>query len=276
MKKRITPGTILYWSAAVIWFLAAAFPLYFTFISSFKDNSQIFSAFLVPSLHPVFENYVMAQKMAGILKATANSLFVSGSAIAIMLLFCTMAAYVTARKRVPFASAVSGLLIAALMIPIQSAIVPIVQMVSSLGLKNRLWTLTIIYAGLNMALVFFIMKNYIEGIPSDLDEAAMIDGCSLTKIVMLVIMPVAKPAMATCAIITFLFTYNELPIANVLINDKSLRTISVALLSLKGDFGVLYSVIFAAIMISLVPTVTIYLLAQEKVEKSIASGMVKG
>lgn len=101
----------------------------------------------------------MAQKMAGILKATANSLFVSGSAIAIMLLFCTMAAYVTARKRVPFASAVSGLLIAALMIPIQSAIVPIVQMVSSLGLKNRLWTLTIIYAGLNMALVFFIMKN---------------------------------------------------------------------------------------------------------------------
>ena len=92
----------------IIWILAAAFPLYFTFISSFKDNSQIFSAFLIPSLRPVFDNYVMAQKMAGILKATANSLFVSGSAIAIMLLFCTMAAYVTARKRVPFASAVSA------------------------------------------------------------------------------------------------------------------------------------------------------------------------
>ena len=90
MKKRIRPGTVLYWSAAIIWFLAAAFPLYFTFISSFKDNSQIFSAFLIPSLRPVFDNYVMAQKMAGILKATANSLFVSGSAIAIMLLFCTM------------------------------------------------------------------------------------------------------------------------------------------------------------------------------------------
>lgn len=164
-EKRIRPGTVLYWSAAIIWFLAAAFPLYFTFISSFKDNSQIFSAFLIPSLRPVFDNYVMAQKMAGILKATANSLFVSGSAIAIMLLFCTMAAYVTARKRVPFASAVSGLLIAALMIPIQSAIVPIVQMVSSLGLKNRLWTLTIIYAGLNMALVFFIMKIILRESP---------------------------------------------------------------------------------------------------------------
>ena len=127
MKKKVTPGKILYWSAASVWFMAAAFPLYFTFISSFKDNSQIFSAFLVPTFQPVFENYVMAQKMAGILRATANSLLVSISAIAIMLLFCTMAGYVTARKKVPFASAFSGLLIAALMIPIQSAIVPIVQ-----------------------------------------------------------------------------------------------------------------------------------------------------
>ena len=118
MKKKVTPGKILYWSAASVWFMAAAFPLYFTFISSFKDNSQIFSAFLVPTFQPVFENYVMAQKMAGILRATANSLLVSISAIAIMLLFCTMAGYVTARKKVPFASAFSGLLIAALMIPI--------------------------------------------------------------------------------------------------------------------------------------------------------------
>lgn len=276
MKKKRKPLSLLYWFFALLWFIAAAFPLYFTFISSFKEDSQIFRNFLLPPSSFSLENYQKAQRMAGILGATKNSLLVSVSAIGIMLLFCTMAAYVIARKKVPFASAFSGLFLAALMIPIQSAIVPIVQMAGSLGLKNRLWTLTVIYAGLNMALVFFIMKNYIEGIPTELDEAAMIDGCSLFRTVTSVIIPIAKPAMATCAIITFLYTYNELPIANVLISDKSLRTISVALLSLKGDFGILYSVIFAAIIISLVPTVTIYLLAQEKVEKSIASGMIKG
>ena len=276
MKKKWTVGKVIYWGIACLWFGAAIFPLYFTFISSFKNNSEIFKDFLLPTLKPTLENYAMAEKMAGILRATANSLIVSGCAIAIMLVVCTMAAYVIARKKIPFSGVFSGIFIAALMIPVQSAIIPIVQMVSSVGLKNHLWTLTIIYSGLNMALVFFIMKNYIEGIPADLDEAAMIDGCSLLKTILKVIIPVAKPAMATCAIITFLFTYNELPIANVLINDKALRTVSVALLSLKGDFGVLYSVIFAAVIISVIPTVTIYLLAQEKVEKSIASGVIKG
>lgn len=276
LKKKWTVGKVIYWGIACLWFGAAIFPLYFTFISSFKNNSEIFKDFLLPTLKPTLENYAMAEKMAGILRATANSLIVSGCAIAIMLVVCTMSAYVIARKKIPFSGVFSGIFIAALMIPVQSAIIPIVQMVSSVGLKNHLWTLTIIYSGLNMALVFFIMKNYIEGIPADLDEAAMIDGCSLLKTILKVIIPVAKPAMATCAIITFLFTYNELPIANVLINDKALRTVSVALLSLKGDFGVLYSVIFAAVIISVIPTVTIYLLAQEKVEKSIASGVIKG
>lgn len=276
MKRKITPGKVIYWSLAGLWLVTAAFPLYFTFISSFKDNSEIFKNFLVPAVKPITENYVMAEKMAGILRATLNSLGVSGSAILIMLVVCTMAAYVIARKKVPFAGLISGIFIAALTIPVQSAIIPIVQMVSNAGMKNHLWTLTIIYAGLNMALVFFIMKSCIEGIPSDLDEAAMIDGCSMIKIIMKVIIPVAKPSLATCAIITFLFTYNELQIANVLINDRALRTVSVALLSLKGDFGVLYSVIFAAVIISMIPTVTVYLLAQEKVEKSIASGVIKG
>ncbi len=276
MKRKIAPGKIIYWGIAVLWFVTAIFPLYFTFISSFKDNSEIFIDFLTPTLTPTFENYVMAEKMAGILRATLNSLAVSVSAITIMLIVCTMAAYVIARHKVPFAGFFSALFIAALTIPVQSAIIPIVQMVSNAGLKNHLWTLVIIYAGLNMALVFFIMKNSIEAIPSDLDEAAMIDGCSLIQIIMKVMIPVVKPSMATCAIITFLFTYNELQIANVLINDRALRTVSVALLSLKGDFGVLYSVIFAAVIISMIPTVTVYLLAQEKVEKSIASGMIKG
>lgn len=276
MKRRLTLGKCVYWGIAVLWLIATIFPLYFTFISSFKDNREIFQDFLVPPVHPTLENYVMAEKMADIFHATINSLAVSLSAIAIMLVVCLMAAYVVARKKVPFSGFFSLLFIAALMIPVQSAIVPIVQMISGLGLKDKLWVLTIVYAGLNMALVFFILKNSIESLSPELDEAATIDGCNLLQVVFLIIAPVSKPALATCGIITFLFTYNELAISNVLIESRELRTVSVALLSFKGDFGILYSVIFAAVIISLIPTVTFYLLAQEKVEKSIVSGMLKG
>ena len=211
-----------------------------------------------------------------ILRATANSLFLSAGSICLMLGVSVMGAYVTARKRIPGSEGVTLFLIAAMMIPIQSAIVPIVQMVSAIGQRNNLFVLMVIYAGVNLSMVFFILKGYIEGIPKELDEAAMIDGASLFQTLLRVIIPVAKPALSTCAITSFLFIYNELPIANVLITKPQLKPISVALLNLKGDFGTLYAVSFASIVISIIPTVIFYLIAQEKVESSICSGVVKG
>ena len=214
--------------------------------------------------------------MVHILRATANSLLLSTGSICLMLGVSIMGAYVTARKRIPGSEGVTLFLIAAMMIPIQSAIVPIVQMVSAIGQRNNLFVLMVIYAGINLSMVFFILKGYIEGIPKELDEAAMIDGASLFQTLLRVIVPVAKPALSTCAITSFLFIYNELPIANVLITKPQLKPISVALLNLKGDFGTLYAVSFASIVISIIPTVVFYLIAQEKVESSICSGVVKG
>ena len=86
----------------------------------------------------------------------------------------------------------------------------------------------------------------------------------------------SKPSIATCAIISFLAVYNELALANVLISKKQFRTISVALLNFKGDFGTLYSTIFAAVLMCIVATVLFYLFAQEKVEKGLSAGALKG
>ena len=270
-KRKITPGGILYACAAGIWLITTIFPLYFAVLSSFKDDQTIF----LPQRFGL-DNYISAEKMVHILRATANSLFLSAGSICLMLGVSVMGAYVTARKRIPGSEGVTLFLIAAMMIPIQSAIVPIVQMVSAIGQRNNLFVLMVIYAGVNLSMVFFILKGYIEGIPKELDEAAMIDGASLFQTLLRVIIPVAKPALSTCAITSFLFIYNELPIANVLITKPQLKPISVALLNLKGDFGTLYAVSFASIVISIIPTVIFYLIAQEKVESSICSGVVKG
>ena len=256
--------------------ITTIFPLYFAILSSFKDDQTIFADFFALPQRFGLDNYISAEKMVHILRATANSLLLSAGSICLMLGVSIMGAYVTARKRIPGSEGVTLFLIAAMMIPIQSAIVPIVQMVSAIGQRNNLFVLMIIYAGINLSMVFFILKGYIEGIPKELDEAAMIDGASLFQTLLRVIVPVAKPALSTCAITSFLFIYNELPIANVLITKPQLKPISVALLNLKGDFGTLYAVSFASIVISIIPTVVFYLIAQEKVESSICSGVVKG
>jgi len=275
-RQHIGLGKLLYWFLACLWLLATLFPLAFTVMSSFKDNKEIFRAFMALPENPSFENYAAAIEMTGILGAIKNSLLIAGSAIAIMLIFCLMAAYVISRKQVPHYQFFSALFTAALMIPVMSLIVPIVQMVNNLGLSGEPWVLSIIYAGVNSSLTFFILKNSIDDIPSSLDEAAMIDGCSLSQITFRVIGPVVRPSLITCGILTFINVFNELAIANVLIDNKTERTLSLALMSLKGDMGSMYGIIFAAVVIALIPSVTLYMLAQEKVEKSIVSGMSKG
>ena len=276
MKTRWTAGRIVYIVLAGLWFLSTVFPLFFTLISSFKDDQSIFTDyFKLPDVWH-FDNYARAESMTNIIRAVFNSLFVSAVSIILILFVTLLGAYVISRKKVPFSGGISLFLIAALMIPIQAAIVPIIQMVSSVGLNNNLLALSVVYAGLNLSMVFLILKNSIDSVPGEIDEAATIDGCGLFQTLIRVITPIVKPALSTCAIISFLFVYNELPISNVLITQSDLKTISQALLNLKGDFGTFYSISFAAIVISIIPTLILYLIAQEKVEKSLCAGSVKG
>lgn len=276
MNKRLTVGKFFYWFLASFWLVTTIFPLFFTLISSFKENSEIFSHFLTPSFPLKWENYVMAIESTSILRAIGNSIFVSFGAILLMLFISVMGAYAISRRRVPFYNFLSIFFIAALMVPIQSMVVPIVQIVSALRLKDNLVVLSVVYAGINLSMTFFILKNQIDSVPLELDEAAMLDGCNLFQLVFRIIVPVVKPALATCGILTFMQTYNELAIANVLINKAQYKTLSLTLLSMRGDYGAMYSVIFASVIISIIPTVLFYLFAQEKVEKSIISGVIKG
>lgn len=274
--RKWSPGGVIYILFAAVWFLTTLFPLYFTLISSFKDDQSIFSHFFsLPTVWAV-ENYEKAENMIHILRAAGNSLLVSAVSITLMLTVSMMGAYAVSRRIVPCSGGIHTLLLAAMMIPIQAAIVPVVQMVNAVNLADNLLSLSVVYAGINLSMVFLILKNSIDSIPRELDEAATIDGCSAFQTLLHVILPASKPAVATCAIISFLSIYNELPLANVLIRTKELRTVSQALLNLKGDFGTLYGISFAAITVSVIPTLLMYLLAQEKVEKSICAGSIKG
>ena len=274
--RKLTAGRAVYWSLAVLWLLTAAFPLYFTVISSVKEDSEIFSNYFVPTFSPRFGNFMTANAMSGILRAIFNSLAISVGAISIMLLLVIPLSYVVARQKILFTNTVTLYFMAALMVPVQCAIVPIVQGVTLIHGQDNLLVLVLLYAGINMPMTFFIMTGAFSEISRELDESAAIDGCGLLQTVFRIIVPIAKPSIATCAIVAFLSVYNELALANVLISKKQNRTISVALLNFKGDFGTYYSVIFAAVLMCIIPTVLFYLFAQEKVEKGISAGALKG
>lgn len=274
--KKLSIGKIIFWALAVLWLLTTIFPLYFTIISSLKEDNEIWESMVRFPETWRFDNYIKANSVAGIIRATFNSLFLSVCSIGLMMACVIPASYVIARKKIRGSSVLSMYFLAALMIPIHGALIPIVQMSNLVGGQNSMLYMIIIYSGLNFSMSSFLMSGYIQGIDSQIDEAASIDGCSLRRIVWNIIVPISKPGIATSCIVAFLSTYNELPLASVLLTKKEYQTISVALLAFKGDYQVNLSWIFASIVISMLPIVIFYILCQENVEKGMIAGAVKG
>lgn len=275
-RKRITVAGALMALFAAFWFFITVFPLYFTLVSSLKTDQEIFSNYFALPTQLHFENYAMAQQMSDILRALFNSVGIALVSVVILLFVDVLAAYIIARKKVPLSGIWMVLLSMAIMIPLQSILIPIVQLVAKVGAYNNLGMMTLVYVAVNMSFGFFVLYGSVMDTSREIDESAELDGCNLFQLVFRIIAPMIKPSIATCAIVSFLNIYNELALANVLLSSKSLRMISVALLNFKGDFGVYYSYTFAAIAIGIIPTLLFYLFAQENVEKGLAAGAIKG
>lgn len=192
--RGLTAGKAVHFLLALLWFGLTLFPLYFTVVSSLKLDNEIWDTmFQLPSI-PQWENYFKAAETAGILSAIVNSVVISLGSVAIMIVCVMMSSYVIARRLIKRAKALNLYLLAALMIPLQGAIVPIVQMVGAVGGKNNFFVLMLIYVGLNISISSFILVGYIGGISREIDEAAAIDGCNLFQTIFRIIFPISMPA----------------------------------------------------------------------------------
>ena len=243
-----------------------------------RTIQTIFADFFALPQRFGLDNYISAEKMVHILRATANSLLLSAGSICLMLGVSIMGAYVTARKRIPGSEGVTLFLIAAMMIPIQSAIVPIVQMVSAIGQRNNLFVLMIIYAGINLSMVFFILKGYIEGIPKELDEAAMIDGCGTLRTYFMIVFPILKPTAITVAILNTMWIWNDYLLPTLILgSDPNIRTLPMAIQYLRGGYGAIdMGAMMAMIVLAIIPVVIFYLTCQKYIIKGVVAGAVKG
>lgn len=262
----------------IAWLFAFIFiyPIYFNVISAFKDNNEIWDTmFALPSKWR-FSNFADAVNNIKILRSIGNSVIFSAGATALLIIVVTMASYVIARRLLRFSNALRIYYLLGLMIPAYCMLIPIVKMFTDLGLRDNYISMILLYAGINFPMSTFLITGYIRGIDKEIDEAAYMDGCSMFAMVFKIIMPIAIPGISTAAIIAFLSVYNELIFSVTLLSKKSMYTISVALLQLKGERFTSLGPMFAAIVLSIVPMMLIYLLFQERVENGIAAGAVKG
>lgn len=252
-----------------------AMPMIFTLLSSVKTKTEIFAKpFSLPAVFQ-WSNYTEAWQAANMSRYFINSLIQAGAAVILLALVSTMAAYTLSRFRFVGNKFLVLFFLLGMMIPMHTVLVPVSYIIGSLGLKNNIPALVLIYTAFNLPFSILVMSNFMRGINHSLEEAALIDGATYFKIYTKVMLPLCVPAISTISIFNFLSAWNNILFPLIFINDKNLKPVALGLLNFNGERGSDYGPLMAAIVITVGVPLILYLLLQEKVEGGLAAGAVK-
>lgn len=256
--------------------LVALFPIVWVVLSSFKTNREILSNGLqLPSTFSL-SGYKQALEMAPILKFFVNSLIVSFASTALNVFILAMAGYVFAKKKFRFKNLIFGILSLSMVIPSTALMSPVYTVITKLHLYDTKMALILVYTALNMPISLMILRSAFAAIPTELEEAAYIDGAGFFRTFWQVMMPCAKGGLASAAVLAFLGSWNEFTFALLLTSSTSTRTLPLSLSYFTSQFSFNYTAMFAAITIAVLPSIIVFSVFQEQVCSSLTAGSVKG
>lgn len=266
--------TIFLWIYAFI----SLYPLIWMLFYSFKNNEEIFvsNPFGVPTVLRI-ENYIKAWSQYDVPRYFINSLIV-GVVTVILTIGCSLLfSYATARMRWRGSDVVRIYISLGMFIPVQAVLIPVAKIVKDMHLMGTYWSLILPYTALNLSFATLVFYGFFKGLPFELEEAACIDGANIYQTFFRIILPVVKPAIATLVIFTFLTSWNEFLLANVLTVDAKLRTLPLGVLFFQGQFTTDWGAMGATMVIASLPTVLLYIFFSDQVENALTiGGAVKG
>ncbi len=252
------------------------YPLLIMVASSLKTRGEIFAnpLSLVPESVRL-GNYAEAWNQANFGTYFRNSIFVGVVSVLLILFFGSMAAYVLARFSFPGNRAIYLLFLAGFMIPVRLAIVPLFIMMRDLHLLDTLWSLILVYIASGMPFTVFLMVNFFRHIPRDLEDAAVLDGAGPFQVYYQIMLPLVRPALATVGLFHFLNVWNDFFFPLIFIRSENLRTVPLGVSTFFGEYTNDWALLFAALSISIVPVIVIYLLASKQFIAGLTSGAIK-
>jgi N-acetylglucosamine transport system permease protein len=261
-----------------IWAAMVIFPFLWLIVSSFKTDPEIlFSPWNLPdSLQ--WNNFERAWTEANIGRFFINSLIVIIPSLAGTLLVSSMAAYVLARFEFPGRRALYYLFMAGLMFPVFLALVPLFFLVQDLGMTATYRGLILVYIAYSLPFTIFFLTGFFRTLPSEVAEAALVDGASHYRIFFNIMLPMAAPGLIAMGIFNFLGQWNQFLLPLVLMPDENKYLLSqgLAFLAIQQGYGNDYSALFAAMTITMVPTLIVYILFQRRLESGLTAGALKG
>jgi len=275
--------TIHKWWARTISYIIMAFyaaliifPLYLMFVTSLKNNRQIFTKpFSLPG--PVdFSGYVKLFTVSQYQIYFGNSIMVTLVSLGFIVLLTALASYALAKYQFKARVLIYVFFVAGLIIPIRLGTIGILKTMINLSLFDTPWALIIVFIAMGIPLGVFILYDFIRMIPEELSNSARIDGCSEHAIFRKIIMPLTKPALATVAIVNFIPVWNDFWFPLVLIRSNDVKTVPLATALLFGQFETNFGMVFAVLSMASIPVMAFYLFLSRYFIKGLTKGAMKG
>ncbi len=285
-KKRFPWSKTLTYVPLSVWALTTIYPFFWVIINSFRVKGQIRSdSFSIPwPWLPsfTFDNYLTTFERADMVTAYRNSLLISITVTVVVALLAGLAAYGMVRYEFRGKKLLHSLIIASMMFPVFSTIIPVFRMEAAWGIAGTtnpflsLLATTLPQIAGNLSFATVVLMGFIRSLPVDMEEAAYLDGCNVFQIYFKIILPVARPSFATVAIFSFLWSYNDLFTQMFFLRLPKEKTITLLLNEISSQAGVNYGFMAAAVVVVVIPVVIVYILLQKNIIKGLTAGAIKG
>jgi ABC-type glycerol-3-phosphate transport system permease component len=255
--------------------LSALLPLAFMAVTAFRTQANWDANKLGLPTTFSFGSFERAWSNASISTYFRNSLIVTLGTVALSVVCATLAGYSFSKLRWRGSSAVYFFVLAWIAIPPLLLIVPVYVEIVNLGLLDTYWSVIFLYTALNLPFNVYLMAAFFRSLPDELLEAARIDGAGTHRSFLQIMVPLARPALATLCIFNFLWAWNEFLYALLLLTSDNVKTLTVGVLQLQGRFTTDYPALMAGLLITSLPVVGVYLLFQRHLVRAIVAGAVK-
>lgn len=271
LHKRYVPRTVFIFALLILFLV----PFYLVLNNSFR-TTELFvnSPFqFTDSLDP--KNYVDAYQKMNFLSAFLNSLLITVVGVSVVMLTASMSAHYMVRNPGKLSNTIFGIMVASMIVPFQAVMIPLAKIYGSLNMYNNTWTLVFFYLGFGQAFAAFIFHGFIKGIPLELEEAALIDGCGKLKNYFRIVLPNLKPVMVTVLILDVLWIWNDYLLPSMVLLSPSIRTLPLSTYGFFTTYSVDYAPLMAGLVLTIVPVIILYLLCQKQIIEGVVQGAIK-
>lgn len=275
-KKKFKISTLIIYIILIFWSLTTIFPFVWVINNSFKESSEVLrSSFSLPKEF-TWMNYETAFERMNVLNAYKQSLIISGTVTICVMLLSAFMAFALSRYEFKFKKVISSLIVASLMFPVFSTIIPVFKMMVQANLINHNPAVILPQIAGNLSFATIVMKGFVDSIPIEMEEAAYMEGAKVFQVFRKIIVPLCKPSLSTVAIFTFMWSYNDLFVQSIMIRDNTKYPVSKLLQTISSQYGTDFGLMASSVTLIVVPVVIIYIFLQKNIIKGLTAGAVKG